>query len=100
MLACLQALAETYPGLHHGLPGQILGMRFAGDDELHRALAVCQDTEQPLGVMQQETRAFIRGEAAREAQVSVLGSNSRCVCSTSAIGVPAMASCRANCSRA
>ena len=71
--AGLRALAEAHPLLHQSLPGVVLGVRLAGDDELHRALGVGQDAQQPLGVVQQETRALIGGEAAREAQGQRLG---------------------------
>ncbi len=51
MSASLGAMAEAYPLLYHGFPGEILGVRLAGDDELHRALGIGQEAQQPLGIM-------------------------------------------------
>ena len=39
---------KLYPFLDQGLPGQVRRMGLAGDDELHRALRIGQQTKQPL----------------------------------------------------
>ena len=44
---------EMHPFPDQGLPRLVRGMRLAGDDELHRALRMGQETKQSLRVMQQ-----------------------------------------------
>ena len=44
----------------------VLGMRLAGDDDLHRHVLVQQDALQPLHVAEQQRGALVGGEAARE----------------------------------
>ena len=44
---------EMYPFSNQGLASLVRRMRLAGDDELHRALRIGQETKQSLRVMQQ-----------------------------------------------
>jgi hypothetical protein len=43
-------------------------MRLAGDDELHRTLAIGKQAQQSLAIVQQQVRPFIGCEAACETQ--------------------------------
>ena len=64
---------EIDPFLDQGLPRLVLRMRLAGDDELHRALRIGQQTKQPLRVVQQQVRSLVGREAARKAQRQCVG---------------------------
>ena len=64
---------EMRPFPNQRLAGLVCRMRLAGDDELHRALAVAQKAKQPLGVMQQQVRSFVGREPARKAQREGVG---------------------------
>ena len=48
-------------------------MGLAGDDELHRALRIGQQAQQPLRVVQQQVRSLVGREAARKAQRQGVG---------------------------
>ena len=48
-------------------------MRLAGDDELHRALRIGQQAQQPLRIVQQQVRPLVGREAARKTQRQRVG---------------------------
>ena len=55
------------------LAGHILRVRLAGDDELHGSIGIGQDPRGSADVAEEEIAAFVRREAAREAQGEDLG---------------------------
>ena len=69
----LGAANEVNPLLDQGLSRLVRRMRLACDDQLHRALRVGQDAQQARGVMQQQVRAFVGGEAAGKPQRQRVG---------------------------
>ncbi len=66
MPACFGITDELDPLADQRLPGLIRGMRLAGHDELHGALGVGEDPQQPLRIVQQQVRPLISCETARE----------------------------------
>ena len=48
-------------------------MGLAGNDELHRALGIGQQAQQPLGIVQQQVRSLVGREAAGKAQRQCVG---------------------------
>ena len=52
-------------------------MRLASYQQLHRAAAVVEDARQPFGVLQQQVRALVAGEAAGEAEGQMLRMQAR-----------------------
>ena len=70
---------EHEPAAHVGLAGELLDaldqllagrvgwMGLAGEHELHGAVRVMEQAQQPLGVRQQQRRPLVRGEPAGEA---------------------------------
>jgi hypothetical protein len=89
---------RSIPG--SGLARLVLRMRLAGDDELHRALRIAQQTKQPLRVVQQQVRPLVGREAARKAQRQRVGIKQMLRPSTASGDAPEAASCRDNRSRA
>ena len=55
------------------LAGLVLGMRLAGDDDLHRHVLVQQNPFEPLHVAKQKRGALVGGEAARETDGECVG---------------------------
>ena len=68
MRACLRLPDEANPFLDQRLPGFVRRMGLAGDDELHRALRIGQQAKQSLGIMQQQVRPLVGGEAPGKAE--------------------------------
>ena len=66
--ADLGAPHELNPSLDQRLAGDVRRMRLARHDQLHWALRVRQQAQQPLGIVQQQVRSLVRCEAARETQ--------------------------------
>ena len=62
-----------HPFLDQGLPRLVRRMGLAGDDELHRALRIRQQAQQPLRVVQQQVRPLVGRKAARKAQRQGIG---------------------------
>ncbi len=62
-----------YPFLNQGLPRLVCRMGLAGDDELHRALRIGQQAQQPRRIVQQQVRSLVGREAARKAQRQGVG---------------------------
>ncbi len=60
------------------LRGRIVGMRLAGEDDLHRARWVAQDARKAVGIAEEQRRALIRREAAREAEGQRVGVERLC----------------------
>ncbi len=58
---------ELHDLADEGFARLIFRMRLAGDDDLHRALAIAENFLQALHIAEQQRGAFIGGEAAREA---------------------------------
>ena len=61
-------LDEMRPLPNHDLPRRVRRMGFAGDDELHGAPRIGEDSNEPLRIAQQQIWSFIRGKAARKAE--------------------------------
>ena len=61
-------------------------MGFAGDDQLHRALAVGENAEQPLRIVQQQIGTLVGGEAARKAQRQRFASKMLAGCAANSSG--------------
>ena len=59
---------ELDPGLDHLLTGLIGGMRLPRHDELNRTVAIGQDPDQSVPVVEQHARTFVGGESPREAE--------------------------------
>ena len=64
----LGAPDETRPFLDQGLPRLVRRVRFAGDDELYRALRITQEPKQARRVVQQQVRSLVGRKAACKAQ--------------------------------
>jgi len=78
-------------------PGLVRRMRLAGDDELHRALRIGQDTSMPgCGHTRSKWVLLLSREAARKAQREDVGSKRWFAVSTSSDGAPAPAKSRDN----
>ena len=76
-------------------------MRLAGEDELHRALRIGQEAQQPFRIVQQQVGPLVGGEAARKAQRQrIAGRTGASRLPTSSGDAPDAANCRANRSRA
>ena len=85
---------ELYPLTNHGLTGPVLRMGFAGKDELYRMLRIGQQTEQALGIVQQQVRSFVGGEAASKTESQYVGARR---CSALAIASDDAPEARVNC---
>ena len=64
---------ELDPFLNQGLPCLVRRMGLARDDELHRALRIGQQAQQPLRIVQQQIRSLVGREAARKTQCQGIG---------------------------
>ena len=64
---------ELYPFMDQGLSRPVLRMGLAGDDELHRALRIGQQTQQSLRIVQQQVRPLVGRKAPRKAQCQRVG---------------------------
>ena len=64
---------EMRPFLDQGLACLVRRMRLAGHDELHRALRIGQQAQQPLRVVQQQVRSFVGCKPACKAQCQIVG---------------------------
>ena len=64
---------EADPFMNQGSPGLVFRMRLAGDNQLHRAIRVGQQTQQTGRIVQQQIGPFITGEAAGKTECQCLG---------------------------
>ena len=63
MAAGIRSPNEVYPFLNEGLSGRIRRVGFAGKNELHRALRISQEAQQPLRIVQAACWAFCRSQS-------------------------------------
>ena len=59
---------EVAPALDQLFSGFVLWMRLAGQDQLHGALPIGQDADEPVGIAQQQIRPLVGREAAGKAE--------------------------------
>ena len=69
----LRVADKLNPLADERLPRLIRRMRLARHDELHGALGIGEDLQQPLRVVQQQVRPFVRCEPAREGDCQHIG---------------------------
>ena len=69
----VRPLNETGPFLNNGLPRLIRRMGLSGKDELHRALRIGQQADQPFRVVQEQIGSLVGCETPRKAQGQRIG---------------------------